>query len=178
MDGTAIVITTHYIEETKLAHRVTSIYINRHKFSNALICAILQIGLMRSGKLLAETAPSQLLIRFKCQSLEEAFLNLSKQQEEQRIKGITEIVHEYLPSSELKAAGSITSLNADLHGSAEAIIKNGKKNGFSKSNESDRKFKKSLGVTAKTYQALLSKNFFQFVRHPGFVYGNLKIPNF
>lgn len=124
---------------------------------------------MRSGKLLAETAPSQLLIRFKCQSLEEAFLNLSKQQEEQRLRGITEIVHEYLPSSEMKVARSVTSLDADLHGSAEAIITNGKKNGFTKSEKNKTKFKKSPGVTAKTYQALLSKNFFQFVRHPGLV---------
>ena len=38
----------------------------------------LQIGLMRSGHLLAEESPSVLLSMYKCISLEEVFLKLSR----------------------------------------------------------------------------------------------------
>lgn len=40
----------------------------------------LQIGLMRSGKLLAEESPSALLTTYNCLSLEEVFLKLSRKQ--------------------------------------------------------------------------------------------------
>jgi len=39
-----------------------------------------QIGLMRCGKLLAESSPQQLLEQFQCSTLEEAFLTLSQTQ--------------------------------------------------------------------------------------------------
>lgn len=42
--------------------------------------AISQIGLMRSGKLLAEEAPQVLLSMYRCQSLEDVFLKLSRKQ--------------------------------------------------------------------------------------------------
>ncbi|EAA01628.5 AGAP002060-PA [Anopheles gambiae str. PEST] len=51
----AVIITTHYIEEAKQAGF---------------------IGLMRNGILLAEDSPTNILERFSCTSLEEAFLNL------------------------------------------------------------------------------------------------------
>ncbi|XP_012159848.1 ABC transporter G family member 23 isoform X3 [Ceratitis capitata] len=54
-----VIITTHYIEEARQAHT---------------------IGLMRSGHLLAEESPSVLLSMYKCISLEEVFLKLSRQQ--------------------------------------------------------------------------------------------------
>ncbi|CAH1395212.1 unnamed protein product [Nezara viridula] len=54
-----IIITTHYIEETKQAHIV---------------------GLMREGVLLCEESPKSVMTRLGCNSLEEAFLVLSKQQ--------------------------------------------------------------------------------------------------
>ncbi|XP_018343967.1 PREDICTED: ABC transporter G family member 23-like, partial [Trachymyrmex septentrionalis] len=50
-----VLITTHYIEESKDANK---------------------IGLIRCGKLLAESAPQELLEQFQCSSLEEAFLKL------------------------------------------------------------------------------------------------------
>ncbi|XP_032686251.1 ABC transporter G family member 20-like isoform X3 [Odontomachus brunneus] len=59
-ENTTVVITTHYIEETKDADK---------------------IGLMRCGHLLAESSPYQLLERFQCNSLEEVFLILSQTQE-------------------------------------------------------------------------------------------------
>ncbi|XP_018316537.1 ABC transporter G family member 20 isoform X1 [Mycetomoellerius zeteki] len=54
-----VLITTHYIEETKDANK---------------------IGLMRCGKLLAESAPQKLLEQFQCSFLEEAFLKLCEAQ--------------------------------------------------------------------------------------------------
>ncbi|XP_026814673.1 ABC transporter G family member 20 isoform X1 [Rhopalosiphum maidis] len=54
-----VIITTHYIEEARQAHT---------------------IGLMRSGRLLAEESPRVLLSMYHCQSLEEVFLKLSRKQ--------------------------------------------------------------------------------------------------
>ncbi|RVE45990.1 hypothetical protein evm_009332 [Chilo suppressalis] len=54
-----VIITTHYIEEARQAH-----------------C----IGLMRSGKLLAEESPQALLTMYNCISLEDVFLKLSRKQ--------------------------------------------------------------------------------------------------
>ncbi|XP_014252256.1 ABC transporter G family member 20 isoform X4 [Cimex lectularius] len=54
-----VIITTHYIEEARQAHT---------------------IGLMRSGRLLAEESPQILLSMYNCQSLEEVFLKLSRKQ--------------------------------------------------------------------------------------------------
>ncbi|XP_050554070.1 ABC transporter G family member 20 isoform X5 [Spodoptera frugiperda] len=54
-----VIITTHYIEEARQAH-----------------C----IGLMRSGRLLAEESPQALLQMYSCISLEDVFLKLSRKQ--------------------------------------------------------------------------------------------------
>ncbi|XP_053995449.1 ABC transporter G family member 20 isoform X1 [Hylaeus anthracinus] len=54
-----VIITTHYIEEARQAHT---------------------IGLMRSGRLLAEESPRALLTIYNCASLEEVFLKLSRKQ--------------------------------------------------------------------------------------------------
>ncbi|KAK9501880.1 hypothetical protein O3M35_012521 [Rhynocoris fuscipes] len=54
--GTTIIITTHYIDETKQASL---------------------IGLMRGGRFLAEESPAELLLRHNSDSLEDAFLKLS-----------------------------------------------------------------------------------------------------
>ncbi|KAG4069757.1 hypothetical protein HA402_003198 [Bradysia odoriphaga] len=51
-----VIITTHYIEETRQAH---------------------MIGLMRGGKFLAEETPVFLLQKYHCESLEDVFLKLS-----------------------------------------------------------------------------------------------------
>uniref|UniRef100_A0A336LJ08 CSON007168 protein n=1 Tax=Culicoides sonorensis TaxID=179676 RepID=A0A336LJ08_CULSO len=54
-----VIITTHYIEEARQAHT---------------------IGLMRSGRLLAEESPQVLLSMYRCQNLEDVFLKLSRKQ--------------------------------------------------------------------------------------------------
>ncbi|KAJ1519096.1 hypothetical protein ONE63_011338 [Megalurothrips usitatus] len=59
-DGrTAVIITTHYIEEARQAHT---------------------LGLMRQGVLLAEDAPDRILERHRCGSIEQVFLKLSRAQ--------------------------------------------------------------------------------------------------
>ncbi|XP_058824504.1 ABC transporter G family member 20 [Topomyia yanbarensis] len=57
--NTTVIITTHYIEETRQAH---------------------VIGLMRGGKFLAEESPSDLLAHYHSDSLEDVFLKLSVMQ--------------------------------------------------------------------------------------------------
>ncbi|EDS41694.1 abc transporter [Culex quinquefasciatus] len=57
-----VIITTHYIEEARQAHT---------------------IGLMRSGRLLAEESPACLLSMYRCSSLEDVFLKLSRKQGQQ-----------------------------------------------------------------------------------------------
>lgn len=54
-----VIITTHYIEEARQAHT---------------------IGLMRTGRLLAEESPQQLLTTYRCNNLEDVFLKLSRKQ--------------------------------------------------------------------------------------------------
>lgn len=54
-----VIITTHYIEEARQAHT---------------------IGLMRSGRLLAEESPGALLQKYRCSNLEDVFLKLSRKQ--------------------------------------------------------------------------------------------------
>lgn len=58
-----VIITTHYIEEARQAHT---------------------IGLMRSGRLLAEESPQVLLSMYRCSSLEDVFLKLSRKQGQQQ----------------------------------------------------------------------------------------------
>ncbi|KAJ8918786.1 hypothetical protein NQ315_011070 [Exocentrus adspersus] len=53
---TTVIITTHYIDETRQAH---------------------QIGLMRGGYFLAEESPERLISQFNAESLEDVFLKLS-----------------------------------------------------------------------------------------------------
>ncbi|XP_068625665.1 ABC transporter G family member 20 [Battus philenor] len=59
--GTTVIITTHYIDETKQAHK---------------------IGLLRDGQLLAEDSPSEILRKYDCDTLEEAFLKMALRQHE------------------------------------------------------------------------------------------------
>ncbi|KAL3270272.1 hypothetical protein HHI36_009325 [Cryptolaemus montrouzieri] len=60
-DKTTVIITTHYIEETRKAD---------------------MIGLMRGGQLLAEAPPNTLLQQFRADSLEDVFFSLSRIQED------------------------------------------------------------------------------------------------
>ncbi|XP_072759555.1 ABC transporter G family member 23-like isoform X2 [Anoplolepis gracilipes] len=69
-EGITVLMTTHYIEEAKDAN---------------------MIGLMRRGKLLAESSSQKLLERFQCSSLEEVFVNLCQSQNNEMNENVSEV---------------------------------------------------------------------------------------
>lgn len=92
-----VIITTHYIEEARQAHTVNTFhflftYFNRKGVTSCIAKSLFvslevikfffntQIGLMRSGRLLAEESPRALLTMYNCASLEDVFLKLSRKQ--------------------------------------------------------------------------------------------------
>ncbi|XP_039314799.1 ABC transporter G family member 23 isoform X2 [Solenopsis invicta] len=83
-----VIITTHYIEEARQAHT---------------------IGLMRSGRLLAEEAPRTLLQMYNCASLEDVFLKLSRKQGQYA-----------QPTTELNISNNISLINGKSLASAKA----------------------------------------------------------
>ncbi|XP_036323033.1 ABC transporter G family member 23 isoform X2 [Rhagoletis pomonella] len=92
-----VIITTHYIEEARQAHT---------------------IGLMRSGHLLAEESPSVLLSMYKCISLEEVFLKLSRMQSQ---KGeISNVNFSKMDKPGSSQEGGVVGLN--FHQSKEVLI--------------------------------------------------------
>ncbi|XP_053947137.1 ABC transporter G family member 23 isoform X2 [Anastrepha ludens] len=92
-----VIITTHYIEEARQAHT---------------------IGLMRSGHLLAEESPSVLLSMYKCISLEEVFLKLSRMQSQ---KGeISNVNFSKMDKPSSSQEGGVVGLN--FHQSKEVLI--------------------------------------------------------
>jgi len=61
-EGTTVLLTTHYIEEARRAHRV---------------------GLMRDGKMLRQGTPADIMKQTKCKTLEAAFLKICKKDEKE-----------------------------------------------------------------------------------------------
>lgn len=77
---TTVIITTHYIDETRQAHL---------------------IGLMRGGRFLAEESPNDLLRQYHAESLEEVFLKLSVLQnmgKRRRSSIATEVIEQFRAS--------------------------------------------------------------------------------
>lgn len=82
----AVIITTHYIDEARLANSVSNekdmIFIlfekkkNERKTLKYPPTPFHQIGMMRNGILLAEDTPTNIMLRFNCDNLEDAFLVL------------------------------------------------------------------------------------------------------
>ncbi|KAK2575824.1 hypothetical protein KPH14_007202 [Odynerus spinipes] len=119
--GVTIIITTHYIEEAKEANKV---------------------GLLRCGKLLAEATPHQLLTRFQCENLEDAFLALSRlQQENANAIDRSGVFFPEIPEALTAAPARRTNLATNV-----------------------RKLQSSASCR---FKALLIKNLTQFIRHPG-----------
>lgn len=58
---------------------------------NTLHSAYLQIGLMRSGRLLAEESPQNLLTTYRCSNLEDVFLKLSRKQGQSNTNDVAEL---------------------------------------------------------------------------------------
>uniref|UniRef100_A0A8D8T4G3 ABC transporter G family member 20 n=1 Tax=Cacopsylla melanoneura TaxID=428564 RepID=A0A8D8T4G3_9HEMI len=84
--NTTVIITTHYIDETRQAH---------------------MIGLMRGGRFLAEESPDSLLRKHNCESLEDVFLKLSviqnrgKRRRSSILHEITQAMTAQIPAAEL-----------------------------------------------------------------------------
>ncbi|XP_017762062.1 PREDICTED: ABC transporter G family member 20-like [Eufriesea mexicana] len=125
-DGITVIITTHYIEETKQADK---------------------IGLMRSGILLAESTPNDLLERFETDSLEEAFLKLSQMQENYKPINASQVSNPCMESNELTHSNFPNQNRPQLRSSK-----------------------------IKRCHALLNKNLLQFVRYPGGILFSLILP--
>ncbi|XP_071625835.1 ABC transporter G family member 20-like isoform X2 [Temnothorax longispinosus] len=126
-EGITVLITTHYIEETKNASK---------------------IGLMRCGKLLAESPPQKLLEQFQCSFLEEAFLKLCKGQNDAIILNETQ-------ESKAKDTGS----------GSELMNQNRDKYEQTKGNSEYKTVSRRKVSRSKRFKALLAKNGIQFLRY-------------
>nr|XP_012220380.1 PREDICTED: ABC transporter G family member 23-like isoform X2 [Linepithema humile]XP_012220389.1 PREDICTED: ABC transporter G family member 23-like isoform X2 [Linepithema humile] len=127
-EGVTILITTHYIEEAKDADK---------------------IGLIRCGRLLTESSPEQLLDRFQCSSLEEAFLIMSQTQENIAVTSITKAYGSKAEDTESDVSCRDKCRRTKLV-KDEAAYK------------TNAKYKVSR---LKTFNALMKKNMIQFLRY-------------
>ncbi|XP_054005310.1 ABC transporter G family member 23-like isoform X1 [Hylaeus anthracinus] len=127
-DGITVIITTHYIEEARQSDT---------------------IGLLRKGKLLAETSPNELLDMFQTDSLEEAFLNLSARTQ---------------TNFQDRPPVSIAEMNKML--TVESIYNSGSRNHALQWRSS----------AWKRCHSLFMKNYVQFLRHPGGIMFSLVLP--
>uniref|UniRef100_A0A2M3Z376 Putative abc transporter g family member 20 n=1 Tax=Anopheles braziliensis TaxID=58242 RepID=A0A2M3Z376_9DIPT len=139
----AVIITTHYIEEAKQAG-----------------C----IGLMRNGILLAEDSPINILERFSCSTLEEAFLNLCQKHGPSEEADRT--AHK---THSLRAIGGVQDVKKIIPSLTTANDKKPTDGGmFSEKGKPLTKTIKELVsfTNRRRMNALLSKNYLQMVRQP------------
>ncbi|XP_012281429.1 ABC transporter G family member 20 isoform X2 [Orussus abietinus] len=151
-EGTTVVITTHYIEETRTANK---------------------IGLLRSGKLLAESSPGELLARFRCDTLEEAFLILSQRQKERQDGGQVESVTELTTELEEIVDTSGTDQGVTRNGLGEFETKSEKL--ILRRNEKEGKERVHV-MRRRRFRALMTKNAIQFLQNPGGILFSLVFP--
>ncbi|KAM3959847.1 ABC transporter G family member 23 [Aphomia sociella] len=134
--GTTVIITTHYIDETKQAHK---------------------IGLLRDGQLLAEEAPEELLRKFECNTLEDAFLKLAIRQHSlppRRQSGLTPSP-DVIPESSIAESPYPSRENFNVVTSSTDIL------------TKDEKPKDCNSKSKARYKAVFIKSIQQFSRHPG-----------
>ncbi|KAK9730736.1 ABC transporter [Popillia japonica] len=148
-ENTAIVITTHYIEEAKQANYV---------------------GLMREGRLLAEDSPERLLNLFRCDTLEDVFLILCMRQEEGQLSDLEYNIDEH-QNGGLQSAESASSiaLSEMGHGSLDILTK---KSPPIKRNKQIGTF----SLNKNHLKALMAKNYLQYFRNTAGLVFNLIFP--
>ncbi|XP_022905337.1 ABC transporter G family member 20-like [Onthophagus taurus] len=144
--NTAIIITTHYIEEARQADR---------------------IGLMRGGRLLAEDSPDRLLIAYNTDSLEEVFLKLSQKQEDGAF-GDPNNPPDVQDNGRIQSAYSETSIAlSDLgHRSTDMLTK------LSEPNKK-KKQKRAYTINKHHIKALMWKNYLQYFKNTAGLLFNL-----
>lgn len=145
---TAVLLTTHYIEETKQATK---------------------IGFMRGGVLLAEDSPNNIISTFNTDTLEEAFLMLCKKQ------GSEEMPHQNVVKIEtntMELNKRVPVTNEEIQQVSEVVTsENGKciNNDNSNNNGSMNKKEqiiKDLFTSRTRMKAMLVKNYTQMIRQP------------
>ncbi|KAK7791859.1 hypothetical protein R5R35_000907 [Gryllus longicercus] len=146
---TTVIITTHYVEEAQQAHIV---------------------GLMRHGKLLAEDAPQHLISLYDCITLEEVFLGMSVQQD-QEIQDPSSIENAPSHSKQNKTKSESQEeicMDNPLRDNTEKVPVRQKKK-WTKS-------RCSQSLTKHRLKALLCKNFLSMGRNPGHIIGIFLFP--
>ncbi|XP_017854545.2 ABC transporter G family member 20 [Drosophila busckii] len=142
----AVIITTHYIEEANQAN-----------------C----IGLMRNGVLLAEDTPTNIMIKFGTQSIEDAFLLLSQRQ------GNEDELQQILDHSKTQAlpAAILPPEVIDVHEPT-----NDEKPPIPYEEPATENRKKVFFTTKGRIKALMTKNFVQLFRQPSGIIFMLLFP--
>lgn len=151
-ENTAVIITTHYIEETRQAHK---------------------IGLLRQGRLLAEESPDNLLSMFHTQSLEEVFLSLSQLQTEGRLQDYqndNDIHHSDMSSMHSSVSNNDIAMT-DFNGSKDILTSSDKH--YKKKTSAN-----NLNLNKHRVKALFGKNWMQLIRNPSGIAFMLMFPIF
>ncbi|CAG5014132.1 unnamed protein product [Parnassius apollo] len=137
--GTTVIITTHYIDETKQAHK---------------------IGLLRDGQLLDEDSPNEILRKYDCATLEDAFLKMALRQHEvsTRRRSTLTASPDVIPDSSI-----VDNVDSRYQSREEFNIVTSSTDMLNtKENITDRRNKSKA-----RYKAVLIKSIQQFSRHPG-----------
>lgn len=138
---TAVIITTHYIEEAKMAHRV---------------------GLMRNGILLAEDSPTSITRKYQCESLEDAFLQLClKHGESDEAGGAKRVQTESNSNDKMQNIEVDTTDYEKEESIKETAVKSEVKDMHAGSVQRNFKY-----VPRQRMKALMTKNVIQIVRQP------------
>ncbi|XP_050708536.1 ABC transporter G family member 20-like isoform X1 [Eriocheir sinensis] len=163
--NTTIIITTHYIEEARQADKV---------------------GLMRGGRLLAETSPMSLINHFKIPSLEDIFLKLCLEdgsEDELNIHGMENKTYEddagtlkVLPGSLPDARGSVRGLRKEVNpNTGQVTLRDDTDNNiFMSPWVSTSKYERMFSTYR--FRALLIKNFIKLWRNIGFLLFSFLMP--
>lgn len=142
---TAVIITTHYIEEAKMAHRV---------------------GLMRNGILLAEDSPAAITRNYNCESLEDAFLQLCLRHGESDEAGVLQRVPKN-DKNQQSSTDSMQPVDVDTTDSANVTPEKEQRNKELlkeiKPGSVQNQFQNS---SRQRMKALMTKNLIQLVRQP------------
>ncbi|CAH0721256.1 unnamed protein product, partial [Brenthis ino] len=143
--GTTVIITTHYIDETKQAHK---------------------IGLLRDGQLLAEDSPEEILRKYDCDTLEDAFLKMAiRQHDSHRRRSTLTSSPDVVPENNI--------INDSRYESREDFSVVTSSTDVLTTKEKPERIR---SLTRARYKAVFIKSIQQFGRHPGGLFFSLLFP--
>lgn len=158
----AVIITTHYIEEAKKAN-----------------C----IGLMRNGVLLAEDTPINIMIKFECNSIEDAFLILSQKQGDSDIVQ-PNTINTSQPPAIMHSVEVIDATSPEPNDTCKKLplvdendnkTQRNDQGGHCREQETENR-KRIFFTTRGRIKALMTKNFVQLFRQPSGIIFMLLFP--